>query len=67
VSFQEILNKSLPVPLAGRVVFDALEEGKPVTGHYELNTLDQARGFKGKFRLRWGAVDQGRGQSAGDH
>jgi hypothetical protein len=56
VSFQEILNKSSPVPLSGRVVFDRLEEGKPVTGHYELNTLDQSRGFKGFFRLRWGSA-----------
>jgi hypothetical protein len=55
VSFQQILNKSIPAPLAGRVVFDRLEEGKPVTGHYELNTFDQARGFKGFFRLRWGS------------
>ena len=53
-SFQQVLNKSVPVPLAGRVVFDRLEVGKPVTGHYELNTSDQARGFKGFFQLRWG-------------
>jgi hypothetical protein len=55
VSFQGILNKAIPAPLAGRVVFDRLEEGKTVTGHYELNTLDQSRGFKGYFRLRCGS------------
>jgi hypothetical protein len=55
VSFQEILNKSTPVPLSGRLVFDRLEEGKPVTGHYELNSIDQSRGFKGVFQAKWGS------------
>jgi hypothetical protein len=53
-SFQAILNKSWPEPLAGSVSFQTLRKDHPVPGTYELATLDGKRKFKGNFQAAWG-------------
>jgi hypothetical protein len=52
--FQAILNKSLPENLAGSVSFKALQKDHPVSGIYELATLDGKKKFKGNFQAAWG-------------
>jgi hypothetical protein len=53
-SFQAILNKSWPEKLAGSVYFNTLQKDRPVSGTYELATLDGKRKFKGNFQAAWG-------------
>ncbi len=53
-SFQTILNKSWPENLAGSVSFKALQRDYPVSGVYELATLDGKKKFKGNFQAAWG-------------
>jgi hypothetical protein len=52
--FQAVLNKSIPERLVGSVSFKALKNDSPVSGNYELATLDGKRKFKGSFRAVWG-------------
>ena len=40
VSYQAVLDKSLPQPLAGTLTFDVLQKDKHVGGSYDLATLD---------------------------
>lgn len=54
VSYQAVLDKSLPQPLAGTLTFDVLQKDKPVRGTYDLATLDGKRTFKGSFTATWG-------------
>jgi len=53
-SFQAILNKSWPENLAGSVSFRSLQKDQPVSGTYELATLDGKKKFKGNFQAAWG-------------
>lgn len=53
-SFQTILNKSWPENLVGSVSFNALQKDHPVSGIYELATLDGKKKFKGSFQAAWG-------------
>jgi hypothetical protein len=53
-SFQAILNKSWPEKLAGSVSFKTLQKDRPVSGTYELATLDGKKRFKGNFQAAWG-------------
>jgi hypothetical protein len=52
--FQANLNNSMPERLAGSVSFEILVDDRPVSGSYELATLDGKRRFKGSFRAAWG-------------
>jgi hypothetical protein len=52
--FQVDLNKTFPERLAGSVSFKALKDDSPVSGSYELATLDGKRKFKGTFQAVWG-------------
>ena len=52
--FQADLNKSMPDTLAGNVSFRALLHDRPVSGSYDLATLDGKRRFKGDFQAAWG-------------
>jgi hypothetical protein len=52
--FQANLNKTMPEPLVGSVSFGTLRNDRPVSGTYELSTLDGKRKFKGGFRAAWG-------------
>jgi hypothetical protein len=52
--FQAALNKSIPERLVGTVSFKTLENDSPVSGNYELATLDGKRKFRGSFRAVWG-------------
>ena len=54
VSYQAVLDKSWPQPLAGTLTFDVLQKDKPVRGSYDLATLDGKRSFKGSFSATWG-------------
>jgi hypothetical protein len=53
-SFQAILNKSWPEKLAGSVSFKSLQKDHPVSGTYELATLDGKTKFMGNFQAAWG-------------
>jgi len=53
-SFQAVLNKSWPENLAGSVSFKTLQKDQPVSGTYELATLDGKKTFKGSFQAAWG-------------
>ena len=35
-------------------MFDVLQKDKPVSGTYDLVTVDGKRAFKGSFRAKWG-------------
>ena len=52
--FQSILDKSMPESLAGTVTFKTLKKDSPVSGSYELATLDGKRVFRGSFQAAWG-------------
>ena len=52
--FQANLNQSMPERLAGSISFMSLKNGVPVSGSYELATLDGKRKFKGSFQAAWG-------------
>ena len=53
-SFQAVLNKSWPENLAGSVTFKTLQNDHPVSGNYELATLDGKKKFTGNFKAAWG-------------
>ncbi len=53
-SFQAVLNKSWPEKLTGSVSFKTLRKDHPVSGIYELATLDGKKKFKGNFQAVWG-------------
>lgn len=53
-SYQAVLNKSWPENLAGSVSFETLQKDHPVSGIYELATIDGKKKFKGNFRATWG-------------
>jgi hypothetical protein len=52
--FQFNLNKSMPERLVGSVSFKNLGSDSPVSGSYELATLDGKRVFRGNFQAAWG-------------
>lgn len=52
--FQATLNKSTPERLVGSVSFKVLRNDRPVSGSYELATLDGKKTFKGSFQATWG-------------
>ncbi len=52
--FQAILNKSMPMRLAGSISFKSLKYDTPVSGTYDLATVDGKRTFKGSFVAAWG-------------
>jgi hypothetical protein len=52
--FQPNLNKSMPENLEGTISFKILKKDTPVSGSYELATLDGKRVFKGSFQAAWG-------------
>ena len=52
--FQASLNKSMPERLTGSIMFETLRNDRPVSGSYELATLDGKRKFKGSFQAKWG-------------
>lgn len=52
--FQANLNRSMPERLLGSVSFNILKDDSPVSGSYELATLDGKRIFKGRFQAAWG-------------
>ena len=53
-SYQAVLNKSWPENLAGSVTFKTLQNDHPVSGSYELATLDGKKKFTGNFKAAWG-------------
>jgi len=53
-SFQAVLNKSWPENLAGSISFSTLRQDRPVSGTYELATLDGKKKFNGSFQALWG-------------
>jgi hypothetical protein len=52
--FQAKRDKTMPVPLAGSISFKNLQNDKPVSGDYELATLDGKMKLKGSFQAAWG-------------
>lgn len=51
--YQDLVNKSMPEPLQGRLQFDTLLPGKPVTGSFRLRTMDREKTFTGRFEAAW--------------
>jgi len=52
-SYQEVLNKSLPVALKGVIEFGSIQKEKPVIGIFVLTSLDGKQEFSGKFEAAW--------------
>jgi hypothetical protein len=52
-AFQAIPNKSWPEKLTGSISFATLQKGHPVSGSYDLATLDGKKKFNGHFQALW--------------
>lgn len=48
-----LLPTGLPQQLSGKVIFQSVEEGKPVEGEFSLTT-ESGEHFKGQFNAQWG-------------
>ena len=58
VSYQTILDKSSPETLYGTISFKAIEQGKPVSGSYDLKS-PRGKRYKGRFTAPWGNESAG--------